>query len=323
MPRRRLGVALVLSAPLSIEVEGLRRGLGDGALGRVVPHITLVPPVNVHVDRIPDALKVLRVAAAKTAPFTIGLGPVATFHPDNPVLYLAVDDRGGAVQALRDRVFTEPLARDLTWPFIPHVTICDGADPELIPGAVASLQSFRATVTFERVHILEERDGHIWRPIADATFEARRIVGRGGIELELTVSDALDAEAQAFNDAAWSDMHQAPTGSDTERVFAITARRDGAIVGTADGHTFGDTAYLANLIVDAAVRGEGIGAHLLAAFESLAAERACTHVTLRTADGDPAQTFYERHGWRVTGKLPAFRRNRDFVAMRRELGGSA
>lgn len=60
MPKARLGVALLVPGALGGEVNGLRRALGDGALGRIPPHITLVPPVNVGEDRLPAALALLR-----------------------------------------------------------------------------------------------------------------------------------------------------------------------------------------------------------------------------------------------------------------------
>src|SRR5688500_1805887 len=109
-------------------------------LGRVRPHVTLVPPVNVREDRFQETLDLLGRAAAGTRPFTVTLGPPATFLPVNPVLYLAVDDEAGAVRAVRDAVFEAPLARPLTWPFVPHVTLADGAgDPDRLTHAAAAL----------------------------------------------------------------------------------------------------------------------------------------------------------------------------------------
>src|SRR3954471_14384574 len=102
MPRRRLGVAIIVPSPLNHEIDGLRRACADATLDRVPAHVTLVPPVNVREEHVGDALAVLRDAGAATRPFTVTLGPTATFHPDTPVLYL---DVGGAVEqlhALRD-----------------------------------------------------------------------------------------------------------------------------------------------------------------------------------------------------------------------------
>src|SRR5262245_56850064 len=122
MAKVRLGVALLVPSPVAAEVDGLRRAVGDGSLERISPHLTLVPPVNVNRERLGEALAVLRAAAAGTPPIEAHLGGLATFLPDNPVLYLTLDKGHDDIAALRGRVFREPLARTLRWPFVPHVT---------------------------------------------------------------------------------------------------------------------------------------------------------------------------------------------------------
>ncbi len=67
MARVRLGVALLVPPPFDTEIDGLRRALGDGALGRIPAHLTLVPPVNVREERLGEALAALRRAAAARA----------------------------------------------------------------------------------------------------------------------------------------------------------------------------------------------------------------------------------------------------------------
>lgn len=173
MARRRFGVALLVPPPVAAEVDGLRRALGDGALGRIPPHITLVPPVNVAEDEVGDALTVLRRAAQATRPLDLRLGPATTFHPVTPVVYLAVSGDVEAVHALRDRVFDPPLTRPLTHPFVPHATLADDMAPDRIPAAVAALADYVADVRVESVHLLEEGRGRVWRPIAEAGFSRR------------------------------------------------------------------------------------------------------------------------------------------------------
>src|SRR5215472_13191878 len=114
MPRKRLGVALLVPPPLSDEVDGLRRALADPVLGRVPAHLTLVPPVNVAERDLGDALELLRSAGAATRPFSLTLGPPATFWPDAPVIYLPAGGDVAALDQLRERVFRAPLARPLT-----------------------------------------------------------------------------------------------------------------------------------------------------------------------------------------------------------------
>jgi 2'-5' RNA ligase/ribosomal protein S18 acetylase RimI-like enzyme len=324
MPKHRLGVALLLPPPFDREVDALRRACDDGALGRIPSHLTLVPPVNVREDAMGAGLRVLRTAAAAVAPFTLQLGPPATFLPHNPTLYLPASGPGiDALQRLRDRVFSPPLERPLTWAFVPHVTLADEMDPVRIQAAIEALAGYRATVTFECVHLLEESktaNGRAWRQIADASFARPAVVGRGGIELELSVSEHGDEEVSAFEKREWDayriDM-LGPNARDRDP-FTIVARRDGETVGVASGHTQGGVAYLRRLMVASQIRGQGIGSKLLAAFESLAAERDSSHLALRTYVDSRAYELYLQRGWMEVARW-TWKNGREFVQMRRDL----
>jgi 2'-5' RNA ligase len=310
VPRLRLGVALLVPPPAGVEVDGIRRACGDGSLGRIAAHCTLVPPVNVREEHLDNALAHLRAAAAATRPFTVTLGPAATFLPDSPVLYLAVDGDGvDALVDLRERVFAEPLSRPVTWPFVPHVTLAEEMSADRIDASIAALANYRAEVTFERVHLLEEGDSRVWSPIADMTFAAPAVVGRGGLELELAVSDALDAEGRSFGAREWGPWH--------ERPLVITARRDGRVVGTAEGWTHGGLGYLAGLLVAADCRGEGVGTQLVAAFESEAHARGCSRLAVRTFADSRARQFYLGRGWMEEARWP-WVNGRVFVQLVRE-----
>jgi 2'-5' RNA ligase/GNAT superfamily N-acetyltransferase len=311
----RLGVALLLPQPLADEVDGLRRALDDPVLGRVPPHLTLVPPVNVAERDIGEALDVLRSAAAASSPFTLRLGPPATFWPDSPVVHLPAGGDLAALDRLRALVFRPPLARPLTWPFVPHVTLADDAAPERIEAAVTALASYRSEVRFERVHLLQEGLGRSWTVAADAELRAPAIVGRGGLPVEMSVSEHVDPVVASWAESAW-----AAHDPELDSRFAITARREGGVVGLAEGVRRGETCELRRLIVDDAVRGQGIGSHLLAAVESLAAERGCRVCRLRVPVGSTAEGFYRNRGWAGVGTLPDWRRGRDFVRMERRLG---
>lgn len=315
MPRKRLGVALLVPAPQSEEVDGLRRALGDGALGRVPAHLTLVPPVNVAERDLGDALELLGAAAAVTSPFTLSLGPPATFWPDAPVVHLAAGGDVVALDRLRERVFQPPLARTLSWPFVPHVTLADEAAPDRIEAAVTALGSYRTEVRFERVHLLEEGQGRVWSVAADAAFRKPAVVARGGLALELTVSERADPLVASWATSAWAAHDEGE-----EMRFAVTARREGGVVGLAEGVVRGRVCELRRLIVEDAARGQGVGSHVLAAVESLAAERGCTVCRLRAPAGGRAAGFYRARGWVDVGTLPDWRWGRDFVRMERRLG---
>jgi 2'-5' RNA ligase len=302
MPRSRLGVALLVPPPFDREIDGLRRGCGDGSLGRIPPHITLVPPVNVRDDERGDALAVLRAAAAPAAPLELTLGPVRTFAPVTPVLYLAV---GGAavpaLHALRDRVFVPPLSRPLTHPFVPHVTIADDAPADRLEAAVRALAEWSADVVVDRVHLLEEQGDRIWRPVGDAALEATRVVARGGLPLELAVTERPDPEALTF--AEREAALAGPRATATARTpMAVTARRDGTVVGLATGWTQGGRAWLDGVVVATGHRSEGIGSHLLAAVVDAAHRRGCDEIAVDVVAGGEA--FYRDRGWSEETRVP-------------------
>lgn len=260
--RRRLGVAVILDPPLADEIDGLRRAVGDPSLGRIPPHVTLVPPVNVRGSDLPLALDRLRTAAAgQHGPLRVTFGSVGTFLPVNPVLYLAVGGDLDRLRALRDSVFAPPLERKLSWPWVPHLTLADGATEERIAAALQALDSYAVTVDVDRVVLLEEDRGRIWRPLADATLGPASRVGTGGLPLELTTGRLLDPEAATA--AAESGC---PPAGDRVLTAVVTARREGQAVGTAAAWTDRRGPHVA-VWVRPEHRRQGIGAQVLAHLE--------------------------------------------------------
>jgi len=326
--RHRLGVVLLVPPPFDREVDALRRACGDGTVDRVPPHLTLVPPVNVRADHLDAALGVLRRAGAATRPFGLVLGPVQSFLPVNPVLYLDVGGDVAAVVALRERVFVEPLTRTLSWPFVPHVTVVDDGVPERLDASVTALADVRLEITFERIHLLEESrqpdGGRVWRPMADAALAAPAVVARGGLELELAVTERPGPEVDAWLGRTWEAHGRSEYGDDwaTDDPVVVTGRRQGEVVGVAEGHTRRTEAYLAGLVVAPEVRGEGVGSHLLAAFADECRQRGCAVLNLRSVAGGPAEAFYRDRGFTTVVALPRWRHGRDFVQLRRLLGAT-
>lgn len=272
----RLGVALLLEGAAAAEIDGLRRALGDRALDRIAPHITLVPPVNVGGSRIGEGLARLREAAADCAgPFPLTLGPPASFLPANPVLLLGVAGDISALRRLREAVFVPPLERTLSWPWVPHVTLADDADPDHIAAAVEILAGYKITVEAKRITLLSEvktHHGPRWAPLADADLGPAPLVGRGGLELTLTRSSMLDPEAVALADSVVaigaSEVHaDLPWARPRLPMVIVAGRRAGSLVGVgvawlddAGGHV--------TVIVDPGVRDQGIGSHVLAHVEA-------------------------------------------------------
>jgi 2'-5' RNA ligase len=271
VPRVRLGVVLLVPPPQDAEIDGLRRACGDPRLGQVAPHLTLVPPVNVRGDALASALAVLRAAGAgraRAGPLTLPLGPPAVFHPASDTLFLAVggpaDGSAGELGDLRAAVLRPPLARPLTWDFVPHVTLADGIDERRARAAVEALGDYTVTITVDRLHLLEERRDPAsgrrrWVPVADMPFARPAVVGRGGVELEVHRSVLADPEAVALAGAPAPP----PEGA---RPLVVSARRHGRLVGVARGWVRDGRPELAAIVVAEDQRRQGVGRQLRLAF---------------------------------------------------------
>ena len=100
----------------------------------------------------------------------------------------------------------------------------------------------------------------------------------------------------------------------------VTARRSGAVVGVAVGTCRDGDAHLGHLLVDAAVRGEGIGSHLLAAYGAEVAVRGAHRILAGAPAGGGAERFYRSRGFATVATVPAWDRGRDVVVLERLLG---
>ena len=144
-----------------------------------------------------------------------------------------------------------------------------------------------------------------------STGTARHTFSVGGSDA------ALD---QRLNDEL--DRHNAAATPDVEPARELTVRvedEDGDLVAGVSGWTWGEAAGIAMTWVDGRVRGLGVGRDLLAAFETEARARGCTHV-FTTSFTFQAPGFHEAAGYRETFRWEGVpTTGRDDVHLRKEL----
>ena len=124
--------------------------------------------------------------------------------------------------------------------------------------------------------------------------------------------------ALAFNAAHWP-MHNRRQGIDWKQSdYALGVFEDDALVGVAYYKVVGGMAYLEQIVVADGRTNEGLGSHLMRAFEAHAEELGCHVIQLETAETQ-APGFYERHGYERIGTYRNGRFHLDWHLYRKEI----
>jgi len=264
-------VAIVVEGVAAVEVQALRRALGDRRLTRIAPHITLAPPTALPPATGAEVMVALYGAARRFDAMTLALGAPTTFAPAAPTVHLPVSDPTGSLAGLQAAVAVPPMRAERR-PFAPHVTLCSGQPAERIAVACELLAGYTSSVWVSRLSLLErapERTG--WVTVDDVELDGIRVVGAGPLATELicgtvagrAVSGLVELGAGSALAAPLSPAEPPEVAVLDGAALVITARRAGEAVGVAWGDATAGSRGLWGVAVDPAVRGEGIGTMLV------------------------------------------------------------
>jgi 2'-5' RNA ligase len=153
-----LGVAIAIPQPHAATLSHWRRLVGDPAADRVFPHVTLLPPTPVPAGRLAEIEAHLAAAAAAHRPFVMHLAGTGTFRPTWPVVYIQVATGVADCEQLESAIRRGPLARDLDFPYHPHVTVAQDLDEAALDEAYEGLAGFVARFPVSRFALFS-RDG--------------------------------------------------------------------------------------------------------------------------------------------------------------------
>ncbi|MGE5829811.1 MAG: 2'-5' RNA ligase family protein, partial [Micromonosporaceae bacterium] len=122
---RTIGVAVGIPEPWGSQLDGHRAAAGDPMAPFIPAHLTLLGPTvvagsSVQTSRIEGHLSEV---AAVHRPFHVRLRGTGTFRPVTQVVYVAVAAGVGECERLAGAIRAGPLARELRYPYHPHVTV--------------------------------------------------------------------------------------------------------------------------------------------------------------------------------------------------------
>jgi 2'-5' RNA ligase len=157
MAEQTLGVAIAIPQPHASVLAKWRREVGDPVADLVFPHVTLLPPTPVRPEAIAEVEEHLAMAAAAHHPFVMHLSGTGTFRPMSQVVFIQVATGVADCEVLERTIRSGPLARELAFPYHPHVTVAMDIDDERLDDAYEGLAGFVARFSVDNF-VLFSRD---------------------------------------------------------------------------------------------------------------------------------------------------------------------
>lgn len=155
-----VGIVIALPEPLATELRGWRASFGDERADVVPAHITLVTTTSA-----PDwesTLAHVRHVVRSEPPFEIKLNGSGTFRPLTPVVYLKVEEGVSECMRLHRKLQAGPLARQLEFPFQPHVTVAHAVGDARLDEAARVMNLYRAGFPVRSIGVYEHDSAGSW-----------------------------------------------------------------------------------------------------------------------------------------------------------------
>lgn len=195
-----LGVSIAVPEPHGGLLQRCRLGFGDAAAAGIPTHVTLLPPTEVEAASRPAIDEHLAAVAAAGRPFPMRLRGTDTFRPLSPVVFVRVAEGAPACCRLQERVRggAGPLARELPFPYHPHVTIAHGITEAAMDLAQAALAGYEAAWTVHGFALYEQGPGGAWALRREFRFARAPAQARHPVSLRAGAAAGGAADAGAL-----------------------------------------------------------------------------------------------------------------------------
>lgn len=158
---RCVGIVIAVPEPMATHLQHARASFGDPMASVVPAHITLV--TTTEAEDWDAAVRHVREVTSRQQAFRITLRGTDSFRPVSPVVFLRVEDGFEECTSLHKELQTGPLARDLAFPYHPHVTVAHDVSEEGMDSAVERLRDYETSFTVTSVGLYEHDPSGIWR----------------------------------------------------------------------------------------------------------------------------------------------------------------
>jgi predicted N-acetyltransferase YhbS len=134
---------------------------------------------------------------------------------------------------------------------------------------------------------------------------------------EVEFTQLLKSKIREFNNTN-SSPHKSVREPDSVTPLNLILKDEaGNVIGGLAASTYWGWLDIDDFFIPTELRGKGTGTELLKTAESIAIQRGCHSAFLSTFEFQ-AHTFYERHGYYVTGKLEGYPPGSTYYWMRKD-----
>ncbi|MET8942180.1 2'-5' RNA ligase family protein [Streptomyces sp. NPDC004542] len=173
-----IGVSIAVPEPHGSLLQERRTGFGDAAAHGIPTHVTLLPPTEIEDTGLPAVEAHLTEVATAGRPFPMRLSGTGTFRPVSPVVYVRIVAGAESCARLQRHIrdASGPLARELQFPYHPHVTVAHGIDEAAMDRAFEELADYRAEWPCTGFALYEQGADRVWRKLREFTFGGGAVV---------------------------------------------------------------------------------------------------------------------------------------------------
>jgi 2'-5' RNA ligase len=157
-----IGIVVPVPEPWAQLLVDWRAKVGDPQAALVPPHVTLLPPTEVAVTERQAISAHLEEVARCHPPFDMHLAGTGTFSPVSEVVFVAVARGIGSCELIANDVRRGPLARSLSFPYHPHVTVAHDVPRDMLDFAYSGLADLSAEFRVDRFTEFEQVAGGAW-----------------------------------------------------------------------------------------------------------------------------------------------------------------
>ncbi|EGX55592.1 secreted protein [Streptomyces zinciresistens K42] len=175
-------MSIAVPEPHGSLLQERRAGFGDAAAHGIPTHVTLLPPTEVESAALPAIEAHLAEVAAAGRPFPMRLSGTGTFRPLSPVVFVRVAEGAEACTWLQKEVrdASGPVARELQFPYHPHVTVAHGIGEAAMDRAFEELSDYRAAWPCTGFALYEQGPDAVWRKLREFVFGSAVVPPQAG-----------------------------------------------------------------------------------------------------------------------------------------------